>query len=504
MKQLKQVKRVRLLAWWLALWCWGQGFKVVAQTLEPSLRLSPTASPLESSSGSGDVLRSGGFGLAFGAPFSGEKISLNFQHIELRALLQVIADFTHLNLIASDAVTGATTVRLINVPWDQALDIVLQSKGMSSRRLGNVIWVAPKDEWLQREKQALENQNTLQALAPLQHLAITLQYAKAGDVAQRLSPSASGGARWLSARGVLLAEPRTNQLFITDVPAHTRIIQTLIAKLDVPVRQVMIEARIVEADDQFGKSLGVRLGGGFAAPVSVLGNPLQATVGSTLNPTGPGVVGGNMVNLPAGAAGQTLNAPASVAVSLFNAAADKFLNLEISALEADGKGRVVSSPRVVTADQTKALIEQGTELPYQLATASGATAVSFRKANLKLEVTPQITPEGSLILEVDVNKDSVGTLTPSGYAINTKHVKTQVLVENGGTVVIGGIFEQSDKDDEARVPALGELPILGWLFKNQQRVSRKTEMLVFITPRVIAELPRSELPRPEGPRPASP
>jgi len=235
--------------------------------------------------------------------------------------LQVIADFTQLNIIASDAVSGATTVRLMNLPWDQALDIVLQSKGMSSRRQGNVIWVAPKDEWLQREKQALENQNTLQALAPLQHLVIPLQYAKAGDVAQRLSPSVPGGARWLSARGVMLAEPRTNQLFISDVPAHTQILQDMIAKLDVPVRQVMIEARIVEADDQFGKSLGVRLGGGFAAPLALQGNPLTARVGATVNPSSAGVVTGNMVNLPAGAADQTLNAPASVAVSLFNAAA---------------------------------------------------------------------------------------------------------------------------------------------------------------------------------------
>lgn len=449
-----------------------------AQTLEPSLRLAPNEMKVQG----------GGYGLAFGAPFSGEKISLNFQHIELRALLQVIADFTRINIIASDAVSGAATVRLIDVPWDQALDIVLQSKGMSSRRQGNVIWVAPKDEWLQREKQALENQNTLQALAPLQNLTIPLQYAKAGDVAQRLVPVTPGGGRWLSARGTLLAEPRTNQLFITDVPTHLQVIQAMITQLDVPVRQVMIEARIVEADDQFGKSLGVRLGGGFAAPLSLMGKPLTAMVGSAVNPTSAGVVAGNMVNFPAGAAGQTSNVPASVAVSLFNAAANKFLNLEISALEAEGKGKVVSSPRVVTADQTKALIEQGTELPYQLATASGATAVSFRKANLKLEVTPQITPEGSLILEVDVNKDSVGALTPSGYAINTKHVKTQVLVENGGTVVIGGIYEQSDKDDDARVPALGELPVLGWLFKNQQRVARRTELLVFITPRVIAEL----------------
>jgi len=478
----KRVAR-RLAHWSVCLTC-----SVHAQTLEPSLRLSPDKLPREGVMVSGEAVRRGGFGLLFGAPFSGEKISLNFQHIEMRALLQVIADFTQINIIASDAVSGATTVRLINVPWDQALDIVLQSKGMSARRQGNVIWVAPQDEWLQREKQALENQNTLQALAPLDNAVMTLKYAKAGDVAQRLAPSGLGGARWLSGRGVLLAEPRTNQLFISDVPAHTQVIQAMIAKLDVPVRQVMIEARIVEADDQFGKSLGVRLGGGFAAPLSLQGKPLTATVGGTVNPSSAGVVGGNMVNLPAGAAGQTLNAPASVAVSLFNAAADHFLNLEISALEADGKGKVVSSPRVVTADQTKALIEQGTELPYQLATASGATAVSFRKANLKLEVTPQITPEGSWIWGVYVNKDSVGTLTPSGYSINTKHVKTQVLVENGGTVVIGGIFEQSDKDDEARVPTLGELPVLGWLFKNQQRVSRKTELLVFITPRVIADL----------------
>ena len=464
---------------------------VGAQTLEPSLVLSSASSKVELATQPANVFApQGGFGLAFGAPFSGEKISLNFQQIELRALLQVIADFTQINIIASDAVNGATTVRLINVPWDQALEIVLQSKGMSSRRKDNVIWVAPKEEWLMREKQAIENEAALQAMAPLQTLAMTLKYAKAGDVAQRMGAStgtSATGSRWLSPRGTLLAEPRTNQLFISDVPTQVEKIQSVIAKLDIPVRQVLIEARIVEADDQFGKSLGVRLGGGFATPVSLQGRPLTAAAGTVVNPAAAGVVGGNMVNLPAGQAGQTLNVPASMAVSLFNAAADQFLNLEISALEADGKGKIVSSPRVVTADQTKALIEQGTELPYQLATASGATAVSFRKANLKLEVTPQITPDGSIILDVDVNKDSVGQITPAGYAINTKHVKTQVLVDNGGTVVIGGIFEQADKDDEARVPGLGDIPVLGWLFKNQQQVTRKTEMLVFITPRLISD-----------------
>jgi len=466
-----------------------------AQTLEPSLVWQPPAPAAPDA-----AIPVTGFGLVFGAPFSGEKMSLNFQSIELRALLQVIADFTRLNIIASDAVTGAVTVRLKDVPWDQALDIVLQSKGLSSRRKGNVIWVAPKEEWVQRDKQSLENDATLQAMAPLQTLAITLQYAKVGDVAPKLSAGVLGGAsagpsgRWLSARGTLLAEPRTNQLFISDVPAQLQKIKSMLTQLDVPVRQVLIEARIVEADDQFGKSLGVRLGGAYATPVAVQGRALTAAVGAVVNPTAAGVVAGNMVNLPAGNAGQTVNVPASMAVSLFNAAADKFLNLEISALEADGKGKVVSSPRVVTADQTKALIEQGTELPYQLATASGATAVSFRKANLKLEVTPQITPEGQIILDVDVNKDSVGQITPAGYAINTKHVKTQVLVENGGTVVIGGIYEQSDKEDESRVPGMGDWPLLGWLFKNQQRVTRKTEMLVFITPRTFSDPPARAIP----------
>lgn len=495
-KCLRASCRLPCLVWW-AICFIATTASVGAQTLEPSLVFSSASSKMELTAQPANLYApKGGFGLAFGAPFSGEKISLNFQQIELRALLQVIADFTQINIVASDAVTGATTVRLINVPWDQALDIVLQSKGMSSRRKDNVIWVAPKEEWLVREKQSIENDAALQAMAPLQTVAMTLKYAKAGDVAQRMAAgtgmgagagAAATGGRWLSPRGSLMAEPRTNQLFISDVPAHVEKIQSVIAKLDIPVRQVLIEARIVEADDQFGKSLGVRLGGGFATPVSLQGRPLTAAVGAVVNPAAAGVVGGNMVNLPAGQAGQTLNVPASMAVSLFNAAADKFLNLEISALEADGKGKIVSSPRVVTADQTKALIEQGTELPYQLATASGATAVSFRKANLKLEVTPQITPDGSIILDVDVNKDSVGQITPAGYAINTKHVKTQVLVDNGGTVVIGGIFEQADKDDEARVPGLGNVPVLGWLFKNQQQVTRKTEMLVFITPRLISD-----------------
>ena len=425
-------------------------------------------------------------------------ISLNFQGVEVRALMQVFADFTGLNFVTTDSVTGQVSVRLQDVPWPQALEVVMQAKGLAARREGRVVWIAPQDEWPLREKKRLEAQAALEAVSPLQVLALRLQYARAGEVAQRLQgqgaaggSSGTGAARWLSARGSVMAEPRTNQLFITDVPSRLSEVQQVVQKLDVPVRQVLIEARIVEADDQFGQSLGVRLGLGSSRTVQHGG---QATavgqLGAGNATSGAGVASGNQIALPAGAAGQTLVAPASMAVSLFNAAADRFINLELSALEADGRGKVVSRPRVITADQTKALIEQGTELPYQTASATGGTtltSITFRKANLKLEVTPQITPEGSVVLEVDVNRDSVGQLTTAGYAINTKHVKTQVRVQDGGTVVLGGIFEDSDKNDEAKVPALGDVPVLGWLFRNRQQVRRRSELLVFLTPRVVAE-----------------
>ncbi len=434
-----------------------------------------------------------------GASYVGEKLSLNFQNIEVRALLQVIADFTQFNVITSDSVSGSLTLRLRDVPWDQALDIILQAKGLGMRKSGNVLWIAPKDEIAAREKLELEARVALQGLESVRTQAFQLNYAKAADVAAQLMAGPPAN-RILSNRGSVIAEPRTNQLFVTDIGVRLEGVQSLLAKLDVAVRQVLIEARIVEASDTFGKSLGVRLGGqdlrgirGGEPGVPLGGNnriglgasynALTGTTGETL----PASAGADtrFVNLPAvGLAGFT---PATFAISLFSSSANRFLNLELSALEADGKGKLVSSPRIVTADQTKALIEQGTEFPYQQATSSGATAVAFRRATLKLEVTPQITPEGNIILDLTINKDSRGETTAAGIAINTKHIRTQVLVENGGTVVIGGIFELTETENEARVPVLGDLPGVGNLFKNRQRSSNKQEMLVFITPRMITD-----------------
>jgi type IV pilus assembly protein PilQ len=437
--------------------------------------------------------------LSQGPGYTGEKLSLNFQNIEVRSLLQVIADFTNFNIVTSDSVTGAVTLRLKDVPWDQALDIILQAKGLGMRKSGNVLWIAPKDEIAAKEKLELEANAAIQSLEPLRTQSFQLNYTKAAEVAAQLT-AGSGAARILSTRGSVIAEPRTNQVFVTDVPSRLDQVQQLIAKLDIAVRQVLIEARIVEASDTFGKSLGVRLGGSDLRgvrggdPGYAVSGSNRIAIGGTYNAvsgtTGESVasldtVNTTFVNLPSAGAGG-FNA-SSFAISLFSAAANRFLNLELSALEADGKGKLVSSPRIVTADKTKALIEQGTEFPYQQATSSGATSVAFRRATLKLEVTPQITPEGNIILDLDINKDSRGETTAAGIAINTKHIKTQVLVENGGTVVIGGIFELTETENEARVPLLGDIPILGNAFKNRTRSTNKQEMLVFITPKMIAE-----------------
>ena len=439
--------------------------------------------------------------LTQGPGFNGEKLSLNFQNIEIRSLLQVIADFTNFNVVTSDTVTGAVTLRLKDVPWDQALDIILQAKGLGMRKNGNVLLIAPKDELAAKEKQELESKAALQGLEPLRTQSFQLNYAKAEAIAAQLTGSGAGSSKTLSSRGSLISEPRTNQLFVNDISSKLEQIQQLIAKLDVPVRQVLIEARIVEASDTFGRSLGVKLGGSDQRGIRGgdagygLGGANRIALGGSYNAvsttTGEnrgGTLDSNsttFVSLPA--LGQGGYSPSTFAISLFSSAANRFLNLELSALEADGKGKLVSSPRIVTADQTKALIEQGTEFPYQQATSSGATSVAFRKANLKLEVTPQITPEGSIILDLDINKDSRGETTAAGIAINTKHIKTQVLVENGGTVVIGGIFELTEADSETKVPLLGDLPAVGNLFKTKSRSSSKSELLVFITPKMISD-----------------
>ncbi len=435
--------------------------------------------------------------LTQGPGYAGEKLSLNFQNIEVRALLQVIADFTNFNVVTSDTVTGNVTLRLKDVPWDQALDIILQAKGLGLRKSGNVIWIAPKDELAAKEKADLESKSQIASLEPVRTQAFQLNYAKADTVANGLSGTgASGGgaggtaSRILSPRGSVIFEARTNQLFVSDIPSKLEEIQAMITKIDIPVRQVLIEARIVIANDSFGRSLGVKLG----ATDTNAPNNSGIRVGGNLNAVGsqtlqPGATASfsdtNFVNLPA--VGQGGYDPATFAVSLFGSSASRFLNLEISALEAEGKGKVVSSPRVITADQQRALIEQGEELPYQAATSSGATSVQFRKANLKLEVTPQITPEGNVILDVDVTKDSVGRSTSAGFAIDTKHVKTQVLIDNGGTVVIGGIFEQSETESVSKVPFLGDVPVLGNLFKTKSRTTGKTELLIFLTPKLVTE-----------------
>jgi type IV pilus assembly protein PilQ len=446
-------------------------------------------------------------GGAGGAGYRGEKLSFNFQNVEVRQALQAIADISGLNIITSDSVTGNLTLRLKDVPWDQALDVVLQAKGLDMRKNGNVLWIAPKEELLTKEKLELEQRAQISDLEPLRSEIFQLNYQKAEAFRTVFGLDAGGGAsgdgggrnRVLSKRGSAIIDPRTNQLFVTDIASKIEDIRKLIQKTDIATKQVLVEARLVEANDGFSRNLGAKLGfadlrgvrGGDAGyqvngnqRVAVGGNltGVGATTGQT---TGDVFSNSQLVNLPASGINGT-NAP-SIAFSLFSSAANRFLNLELSALEADGKGKIISSPRVVTEDNVPAIIEQGVELPYQQATSSGATSVTFKKANLKLEVTPQITPDGNVVLEVDVAKDSKGEATASGFAINTQHVKTKVMVENGGTVVLGGIYQMTETRNDNKVPLIGDIPVVGNLFKSTSRENSKTELLVFITPKIVAE-----------------
>ncbi|CAN5853124.1 type 4a pilus secretin PilQ [soil metagenome] len=434
--------------------------------------------------------------------YRGERLSFNFQNIEVRALLQIIAEFSGLNIIASDTVTGSSTLRLKDVPWDQALDVLMQSKGLDMRKNGSVMWIAPKDELLTKEKLELEQKAQIAELEPLRTESFQLNYQKADAFKLVFGVDGSSTNRMLSKRGSAVIEPRTNQLFVTDIASKLEEVRMLIQKTDIASKQVLIEARIVEADDNFNRNLGAKLGfldarnlRGGDAGYQISGNQRGAVTGTYLGlgeQTGQAKVtdgsyspNTQFVNLPA--AGINGLNPGSLAVSLFSAAANRFLNLELSALEADGNGKIISSPRIVTADQLPAHIEQGTEIPYQISTSSGATSISFRKATLSLDVTPQITPDGNIILNVDVHKDSQGADTRGGPVINTKQVKTMVLVENGGTVVLGGIYTQEEHDDVTKVPFFGDLPLLGYLFKTTGRKNNKTELLVFITPKVLTD-----------------
>lgn len=427
--------------------------------------------------------------------YSGEKLSLNFQNIEVRAALQVIADFTGLNLVVSDTVKGTLTLRLKDVPWDQALDIILNAKGLAKREKGNVVSIAPIEEVAAKEKAALEATKTTLELEPLVSELVQINYAKAADIAKLLKsikaiattasghPVFSQGVTFtkestdsntlLSPRGQVTVDARTNSLLIQDTSGKIREVRKLIAQLDQPVRQVMIETRLVEATDDFSRNLGVR----FGAEASKVSGGIQTTVDSSA--TG---AGGLNVNFPAtGAVGAT---PASIALTIARLGTGDLLNLELSALEAEGKGKVISSPRLITANQKKARIEQGQERVFTTSVL-GVGSVVTKKAVLALEVTPQITPDERVILDVLVTKDTFADTTLG--VINKKEIATQVLLDNGETVVIGGIYEQNQTNTSSKVPFFGDLPVIGWAFKNNSRTEGKIELLIFLTPRILSE-----------------
>jgi type IV pilus assembly protein PilQ len=428
--------------------------------------------------------------------YSGEKLSLNFQSIEVRAALQVIADFTGLNFVTSDTVKGDLTLRLKDVPWDQALDIIVTSKNLAIRRKGNVVTVAPADEVAAREKLALEATKQVLELEPLVSELIQINYAKAEQIATLLKsikavsgsvPSDQGAFSsvsvskvetesntLLSPRGQVTVDARTNSLLIQDTPGKLREVRKLIAQLDQPVRQVMIEARLVEASDNFSRSLGAKFG---TSNVQTSGG-LQVTQGSTIDAAGA-VVNGLNVNLPSGSVVAGVS-PGSIGLTIARLGTASLLSLELSALEAEGRGKIISSPRLITANQKKASIQQGQEQVIPLGFGKSET----KKAVLGLDVTPQITPDDRVIMDVNITKDN---FVDAGTArMNTKQIQTQVLLDNGETVVIGGIYEQDELRSTSKIPFFGDLPLLGHLFKNKSVRDNKTELLIFLTPRILS------------------
>lgn len=410
--------------------------------------------------------------------FTGEKLSLNFQDIEVRAVLQLLADFTGLNVVVSDTVQGNITLRLKNTPWDQALDIIMKTKGLAVRKSGNVLLVAPSEEIAEREKLELEAQNQLQKLSPLRSELVQINYAKARDLEEILKTDKS---TLLSERGNVTVDERTNTLLVRDSVDRLAEIRKLIASLDIPIRQVLIEARIVIANDGFSRDLGTRLGirsrqesGDNTALVGSNSTGLSSNINfpsSDFN-----------VNLPAQPVSQT---PAGLALGFLTD--DTLLDLELSALQAENKGEVVSNPRVITSNQKEAFIEQGDEIPYSQDSSSGATNIAFKKAVMSLTVTPQITPDDRVILDLSVTKDKVGATFNGVPSIETKEVNTQVLVDNGETVVLGGIYEQVKSKEQFKVPLLGDIPLLGWLFRSTIEEDSKNELLIFVTPKILKE-----------------
>ncbi len=439
---------------------------------------------------------------ASGQPvFTGEPVSLNFQNVETRAVLQILADIADKNLVVSDSVTGTVALRLENVPWDQALSIILKTQGLATREAGNVLFIAPAAEIAERERSELESRQQRQELEPLRSEFMQVNYAKAADLAGLLKNEANS---LLSTRGNVSLDPRTNTLLVQDTADRLRDVRALVTELDVPVSQVLIESRIVVAQDDFTRDIGARFG--LSSFKSINGDDGIILSGGSLEGTDVGInesidslnSNGSVyptaipdanpsrlnVNLPAS------GNPASLAFAILS---DNFLvDLELSALQAEGRGEIIASPRVITANQKTAAIRQGVEVPYQEATASGATSVSFKEAVLALEVTPQITPDDRVIMDLVVNRDSVGEVVPSGFggfipSIDTREVITQVLVDNGSTVVLGGIYEQELNQTLAKVPLLGDLPVVGVMFRQVRRVDNKSELLIFVTPKIIKE-----------------
>jgi len=429
----------------------------------------------------------------------------------VRAVLQVIADFTGLNIITSDTVTGSLTLRLKDIPWDQALDIIMQTKGLDMRKNGNVVLIAPREELAVKEKQQLESMQQINDLEPLQTEMFQLNYQKA-DAIKALISDKEG--KFLSKRGTAVVDARTNILFVQDTGGRLEEVRRLIRQIDVTVRQVVIESRIVIADDKFGRQLGVRFGmqtgftlnrryaGGIGGTLNT--QPVVSSSGGTTNTRetrtqtpfelASGIATAGYSDSPQLNVNLPVTSPAGqLALTLINLGSGNLINLELSALEADSRGKVVSSPRVVTADNQKASIEQGTEIPYVTpGTGNSPATVQFKKAVLRLDVTPQITPDNRIIMTVEIRKDSVGQFVPvagGGFvpSIDTKNVITQIAVNNGDTAVIAGIYEETLNNDVTKVPFLGDIPYLGYLFKTTNKNIEKTELLIFLTPRIVKE-----------------